>query len=1177
MQACRLSLAEVTHPAKVVKKRKLKLPQKQNSRRAGGAPYDRGVRKEGQVAEGAVVFLATMPARGGCRTVIRAWSREGDSSFSRSLVEVKDTSKALKFSEGLGKRAAAVLDLPHGFAVKIAASVNVFVVHSASAGKIWVMAAKLKQVDEESPKLSENSTESKQFAANLEGLSGKLAGASLKVEGLNGIRSNLEQLRSSGGCRHMIIGEENGVRVWALRPLVKGRSKKRAVVGEKCKEGLIVNKFEDLDKGNRQLSCVESGLKAGGLDQGSSLESDMLLCSAPSGRKLGALSELNLQTNTIEGYLQLISLENGKLEALDQLNLQASFFEGNGDSNSMYRGRALDHLNLQANSVESNLQLNSMENGKTIKDLNGASVENDKEETCLVKGGKKAIVGEELMVDNFAKECNVEINGKEPIVLNGGERVNIRGVHVGKVCEKINERQASPDLGEKNLDGGKEAELSPKKLLGNGIIEDTIGANGKGSGDAVANSVNGVQCKCTNIISQGATEMGFEVGNLANGNLRQCEAKCFSSKRRNGQLYPNTTTSDDSSMQQQFSQKSSSSSAASSFSGSVAPRSVSISARASSTLGSTNSSEGTFHAPVSSMLGKCRSSLKMRDTSGKVCSFFVPFEDTGKEGNKASRLRAIAIHALSQTKFVVLDSAGDLHILSLHNLVSTIDGQKEQDCVTVGHCCLRHLKCSLKVNMLATFPETSSTTSQKLWASDGRNSIHLLSFPNVSTSLGGSDKDPVDENPLQLSVMQAVFLSDRIRAIASMSANATLVLTQGSIITYAIAGTELDKKPVVNNRRMNVENHVDNCSGNGINYNVNTRHLKKLLQIIYEINSTMDMLHLLHLCISQQPQKEDWTRLTNLYNGHRIFSNDSYGNAAEREEANSDLVMHNNSATLIFQESLLEHASTNVDVVTNKDDKIVAMGTNSDLSNVERDIVHTYEGFVDQRLLAQYDLNDQSMVEEEYVEECVEKNIVSDWKDLTHHEELKESTYVSASRHHDSWVGHNASKEEFGEEVVKEVVDFERHDFECKSGKQFSKAATLVGQLSHEDANFSHEIGATTLGSINNEVHKKELIDVICLKDITDFTLVAGLIYNSSLEVKSLTALERSSQFVTHLGTSAYDSIYEGKLGRYKIKTTFCQFRLATIAFHECSLYSGQEGEANGPSKFDCSFWFYRC
>ncbi|GLJ05058.1 hypothetical protein SUGI_0010270 [Cryptomeria japonica] len=194
---------------------------------------------------------------------------------------------------------------------------------------------------------------------------------------------------------------------------------------------------------------------------------------------------------------------------------------------------------------------------------------------------------------------------------------------------------------------------------------------------------------------------------------------------------------------------------------------------------------------------------------------------------------------------------------------------------------------------------------------------------------------------------------------------------------------------------------------------------------------------------------------------------------------------HNNSTTLIFQEPLLEHASTNVDVVTNKDDKIVAMGTNSDLSNVERDIVHTYEGFVDQRLLAQHDLNDQSMVEEEYVEECVEKNIISDWKDLTHHEELKESTYVSASRHHDSWVGHNASKEEFGEEEVKEVADFERHDFECKSGKQLSKAATPVGQLSHEDANFSHEIGATTLGSINNEVHKKELVDVSCLKGMT--------------------------------------------------------------------------------------------
>ena len=91
----------------------------------------------------------------------------------------------------------------------------------------------------------------------------------------------------------------------------------------------------------------------------------------------------------------------------------------------------------------------------------------------------------------------------------------------------------------------------------------------------------------------------------------------------------------------------------------------------------------------------------------------MPFKDANKEGDilphlSRKLLMAVSIHALSQTKFVVLDSMGDIHILSLHNLVSTGDGQKEQDSDVVVDSCLRYLKCPMKVNMLAVFPEVSS-------------------------------------------------------------------------------------------------------------------------------------------------------------------------------------------------------------------------------------------------------------------------------------------------------------------------------------------------------------------------------------------------------------------------------------------------------------------------------------
>ena len=58
--------------------------------------------------------------------------------FNQVGIEIK----ASKGSAGLGK--LRILDFAHGFAVNITTSVTMFLFYSASAGKIWVMEAQLK-------------------------------------------------------------------------------------------------------------------------------------------------------------------------------------------------------------------------------------------------------------------------------------------------------------------------------------------------------------------------------------------------------------------------------------------------------------------------------------------------------------------------------------------------------------------------------------------------------------------------------------------------------------------------------------------------------------------------------------------------------------------------------------------------------------------------------------------------------------------------------------------------------------------------------------------------------------------------------------------------------------------------------------------------------------------------
>lgn len=759
MQASKLTLAEVTHPSQVVKvwldpnSESLALMLSDSScllyslkslsstaikvpAPTSDACFLRLIKprlaNRPKKAAGAVVFISVMPDRAGSRTVLRAWlvrqSSGSNPGFSRAGIEVR----ASKGSEGLGK--LGVVDLVHGFAVKVAASVNVLSLYSASAGKIWVMAAKLKD---------------EQGTAKLKGEGfepGNLVCIILIKCCVVDCNGPVYSIRLS--LQHMLLGQENGVRVWPLRPLVKGKQKKtvhdRVDMCERSGDEVSMNggRIGDLDQSNSQLIYAEIAPKnIKGETKASELPGEIVL------KKMGSLWDETIL---------LGSRCNGGEMAVADVAKVVDF--------SKVCERAMD-----------------------------GSAFADRANNSLVKGPG---------------------NGERGPDFKGHPRNGVIGSVNGSVVLKINGEIRSNAAGTRC--NGETLGVLHQESLQQGILA----SGGKGSADAVANWVDGIRCNCANakvactgsvqgtevfanVHSNGTTERGIEVGNIVNSALHECGAKLLASKRRNGQICQSRVALDDWYAQQQLSQLSymslSSSSASSSLSGPLAPLSVSVSASASSSsifpsvMGSNHPIEGTIYSPVSSLPTKGRSSLKVRDTLGKGSSFFVPFKDANKEGDISSQLsrkplRAVSIHALSQAKFVVLDSMGDLHILSLHT-VSTGEGQKEQDRDVAVDSCLRYLKCPMKVNMLAVFPELSSFASPKLWVSDGRHSIHLLSFPEVDASHCESDKHLADKKSLQLSVDQAMFLSEHVRAISAMSVNATLVLTQGGITAYSVAGS----------------------------------------------------------------------------------------------------------------------------------------------------------------------------------------------------------------------------------------------------------------------------------------------------------------------------------------------------------------------------------------------------
>ncbi|XP_051225544.1 uncharacterized protein [Lolium perenne] len=173
--------------------------------------------------------------------------------------------------------------------------------------------------------------------------------------------------------------------------------------------------------------------------------------------------------------------------------------------------------------------------------------------------------------------------------------------------------------------------------------------------------------------------------------------------------------------------------------------------------------------------------LRVKQSSGSYSSIFLTFNqvDHNSQGgvNLTKSVKAVSIQPFSKEKFLVLDSAGVLHVFS-HELASEATKTYSLD-------------CALKVQSFAVFP-SSSTKTQILWVSDGAHSIHMVStLPALDVESPKSDNGDCDEErelaTIKLSAIEAIFTSEKVQDIVSISKDSVLILGQGNMFLYGTA------------------------------------------------------------------------------------------------------------------------------------------------------------------------------------------------------------------------------------------------------------------------------------------------------------------------------------------------------------------------------------------------------
>lgn len=173
--------------------------------------------------------------------------------------------------------------------------------------------------------------------------------------------------------------------------------------------------------------------------------------------------------------------------------------------------------------------------------------------------------------------------------------------------------------------------------------------------------------------------------------------------------------------------------------------------------------------------------VKMRQNSKDGGIRFVAFKCNELEDQNSSKvpstsIKAISVHFLAHDKFLILDSFGDLYLLSLSNPVSGSDST----------CEMKKLTLSMKVQNLAVLPDDSSRP-QTVWLSDGQYTIHAMIVSDADSPANENETKDIEEK-IQNAATEVIFTSEKIQEIIPLAANAILLLGQANnMFAYAIS------------------------------------------------------------------------------------------------------------------------------------------------------------------------------------------------------------------------------------------------------------------------------------------------------------------------------------------------------------------------------------------------------
>ncbi|PKA55559.1 hypothetical protein AXF42_Ash006761 [Apostasia shenzhenica] len=175
---------------------------------------------------------------------------------------------------------------------------------------------------------------------------------------------------------------------------------------------------------------------------------------------------------------------------------------------------------------------------------------------------------------------------------------------------------------------------------------------------------------------------------------------------------------------------------------------------------------------------------RLHQKSGDFCSFPMELnsDNATPESCTGARpsVKAISVQVLSQKQFLVLDTSGDLHLLTQSGRF-TASETKANSSGSSKFTNLNYLDLDMKLQAFAVI-----SGSEFVWITDGAYSVHVMSMIDIiSPDKDDNDKD-VKEMKTILSAAQVIFTSEKVQHMVALSANAVLVLGQTSVFAYSI-------------------------------------------------------------------------------------------------------------------------------------------------------------------------------------------------------------------------------------------------------------------------------------------------------------------------------------------------------------------------------------------------------